>query len=61
MCSNRPVAINATGCGITTVHFSLPGAIGIGASAKCGTPTSDATLPTAMEGGVVDEPISTST
>ena len=61
MCSNRAVAISATGCGITTDHFCVAGVTGIGASAKCGTPTSLATFAIAMLGGVVDEPTRTST
>src|SRR5437868_2723827 len=45
-----------TGCGITAVHFSRAGVIGIGARLKCSTPTSLATVDIAIDGGVVDEP-----
>src|SRR5436853_2176943 len=45
------------GCGIATDHLARSGVIGNGASPRCGTPASLATVDTATVGGVVDEPM----
>src|ERR1700712_1385353 len=57
MCSYRPLPISGTGCGIATDHLARSGVIGNGARLICGTPASLATVETAIEGGVVDEPM----
>src|SRR6516165_9998078 len=46
-----------TGCGISTDHLARSGVIGNGARPKCGMPASLATLDTATDGGVVEEPM----
>src|SRR6266436_5737216 len=46
-----------TGCGIVTDHFARSGVIGNGARPMWGIPASLATLETAIDGGVVDEPM----
>src|SRR5260370_41542225 len=46
-----------TGCGIVTDHFTRSGVIGNGAGPLWGMPASLATFDTAIDGGVVDEPM----
>src|SRR6266851_2086040 len=57
MCSYSTLPMIGTGCGISTDHFARSGVIGNGARPKCGMPASLATLETATDGGVVDEPM----
>src|SRR5712672_1544561 len=57
MCSYSTLPMIGTGCGISTDHFARSGVIGNGASPKCGMPASLATLETATDGGVVDDPM----
>src|ERR1700693_2517617 len=47
----------ATGCGMVTDHFARSGVIGNGDRPIWGMPASLATLDTAMDDGVVDEPM----
>src|SRR5271156_5841289 len=47
----------ATGCGMVTDHFARSGVIGNGERPIWGMPASLATLDTAMDDGVVDEPM----
>src|ERR1700760_39216 len=46
-----------TGCGMVTDHFARSGVIGNGDSPIWGVPASLATFDTAMDEGVVDEPM----
>src|SRR5438309_10921651 len=57
MCSYSTLPMIGIGCGIDTDHFARSGVIGNGASPMWGIPASLATLETAIDGGVVDEPM----
>src|ERR1700760_2410373 len=57
MCWYSTLPMIGTGCGMSTDHLARSGVIGNGASPICGMPASLATLDTAIEGGVVDEPM----
>src|SRR5215813_10515896 len=57
MCSYSTLPMIDTGCVMSTDHFALSGVIGNGARPKCGMPASLATFDTAIEGGVVEEPM----
>ena len=50
----------ATGCGMSTDHFSRAGVNGIGDRLKCGMPASLATVDIAIDDGTIEEPIITS-
>src|SRR5712671_7310157 len=57
MCAYSTLPMIGTGCGMSTDHLARSGVIGNGASPKCGMPASLATLETATDGGVVDDPM----
>src|SRR5216683_6939558 len=57
MCAYSTLPMIGTGCGMSTDHLARSGVIGNGARPKCGMPASLATLETATEGGVVEEPM----
>src|SRR6516225_5052776 len=57
MCWYSTLPMIGTGGGISTDHLARSGVIGNGARPKCGMPASLATLDTATEGGVVEEPM----
>src|SRR5882757_7021761 len=57
ICSYSTLPMIGTGCGISTDHLARSGVIGIGARPKCGTPASLATVETAIDAGVVDDPM----
>src|SRR5215469_2144510 len=46
-----------TGCGMSTDHLARSGVIGNGARPKCGMPASLATFDTAIDAGVIEEPM----
>src|ERR1700738_3979693 len=60
MCSYSTLPMIGTDCGMSTDHLARSGVIGNGARLIWGMPASLATLDTAMEGGVVEEPMMTS-
>src|ERR1700761_2811710 len=60
MCWYSTLPMIGTGCGMSTDHLARSGVIGNGARPIWGIPASLATLDTAMVGGVVAEPMTTS-
>src|SRR6202040_4303639 len=57
MCSYSTLPMIGIGCGIVTDHFARSGVIGNGDRPIWGMPASLATLDTAMDDGVVEEPM----
>src|SRR6266568_3743086 len=57
MCSYSTLPMIGIDCGMSTDHLTRASLIGNGARPKCGMPASLATVDTAIDGGVVDEPM----
>src|SRR5665213_4598043 len=57
MCWYSTLPMIGIGCGIDTDHLARSGVIGNGARPICGMPASLATLETAIDVGVIDEPM----
>ena len=60
MCSYSTLPMIGIDCGKSTDHFARASLIGNGARPKCGMPASLATVETAIDGGVVDDPMTIS-